>query len=501
MLPFTLIEPLFRTGFAGAALSLPSLAISAVFLYKIIKSHLNVGYVAIVGALLYATNPNIIYMGIIPMTEAPFMLFFVGSAYFFMRWMWDTSKYLSLNSSNEDKTLGLAELPAGRSSSENYGQSPYVFLDLITCSIFVSLATLCRYEGWALPVFFISFIVITAIRKKDYHHSIKYKIGIILVSTLSFSGIALWLIWNAFAYNDPLEFANAPYFSAAAQAFESPNRAFLYLQPWNVASLYGVTAFAIYGPVLLVTALLGYLFHRCLGKTDERRKRRNLYLFLAMPPMFTVISLLVGIGEMNQKQWFNSRFAVFLAPLIILLSCVFLARLPGRFKKNHVKFAAIMFIFFTYQFLTPALGVVTFLNANHQFAVNRLFQIQTAEALASSYDGNSIIVIITGSSQQNNIMQASGIPLRQFDQILESGSHKDSFKEPWLHSEYIILGKKPDASAYSVAHYWLDRQLLLEKYFNTIYEDKYYKVMALSDGSNFSTFDTVTQSVSSTDRR
>jgi hypothetical protein len=238
-----------------------------------------------------------------------------------------------------------------------------------------------------------------------------------------------------------------------------------------------------------------------LGKTDERRKRRNLYLFLAMPPMFTVISLLVGIGEMNQKQWFNSRFAVFLAPLIILLSCVFLARLPGRFKKNHVKFAAIMFIFFTYQFLTPALGVVTFLNANYQFAVNRLFQIQTAEALASSYDGNSIIVIITGSSQQNNIMQASGIPLRQFDQILESGSYKDSFKEPWLHSEYIILGKKPDASAYSVAHYWLDRQPLLEKYFNTIYEDKYYKVMVLSDGSNFSTFDTVTQSVPSTDRR
>jgi hypothetical protein len=501
LLPFTLIEPLFRTGFAGAALSLPSLAISAVFLYKTIKSHINVGYVAIVGALLYATNPNIIYMGITPMTEAPFMLFFVGSAYFFMRWMWGTSKYLSLNSSNEDKTLGLAEHPAGRSSSENYGQSPYVFLDLITCSIFVSLATLCRYEGWALPVFFISFIVITAIRKKDYHHSRKYKIRIILVSTLSFSGIALWLIWNAFAYNDPLEFANAPYFSAAAQALESPNRAFLYLQPWNVASLYGVTALAIYGPVLLVTALLGYLFHRCLGKTDERRKRRNLYLFLAMPPMFTVISLLVGIGEMNQKQWFNSRFAVFLAPLIILLSCVFLARLPGRFKKNYVKFAAIMFIFFTYQFLTPALGVVTFLNANYQFAVNRLFQIQTAEALASSYDGNSTIVIITGSSQQNNIMQASGIPLRQFDQILESGSYKDSFKEPWLHSEYIILGKKPDASAYSVAHYWLDRQPLLEKYFNTIYEDKYYKVMVLSDGSNFSTFDTVTQSVSSTDRR
>ena len=67
-------------------------------------------------------------------------------------------------------------------------------------------------------------------------------------------------------------------------------------------------------------------------------------------------------------------------------------------KKNYVKFAAIIFVFFAYQFLTPALGVVTFLNANYQFAGNRPFQIETAEALALSYDGNRPIVIITGSS-------------------------------------------------------------------------------------------------------
>jgi hypothetical protein len=40
-----------------------------------------------------------------------------------------------------------------------------------------------------------------------------------------------------------------------------------------------------------------------LGKSDERR-RKNLYLFLAM---FTVVFLLAGINEMNQRQWFNSR--------------------------------------------------------------------------------------------------------------------------------------------------------------------------------------------------
>ena len=479
LLPFTLVEPLFRTGLAGAALNVPCLAFTAVLLYKIIQNHLNVGYIAIVGALLFVTNPNILYMAVTPMTEASFMLFFVGAAYFFMRWMSGPKKYLSFNSTNEG------------------GQRSHVIFSLAMCSIFISLATLCRYEGWVLPVFFVSFIVITTVRKKRYYNSKKYKLGIILVSTLSFSGISLWLIWNAYAYNDPLEFLNAPYFSAAAQALERPNRAFLYLQPWNVVSLYGITALAIYGPVLLVAAVIGYLFHRYLGQSEERKKRRNLYLFLALPPIFTMVSLLIGIGEMNQRDWFNSRFVVLSAPLIVSLCCVFLSRLPRAFKRNRYVFARSVLIFFAYQLLTPAIGVVTFLNANYQFDGSRPFQIQTAEALASSYDGNSKIVIITGSSQHNKIMQASGIPLRQFDQILESGSYKASFQEPWLYSKYIILGKKPDPSAYNVTHYWLDRQPLLEKYFDTIYQDKYYKIMAFDDSSSSSSFGTA---VSSTDR-
>jgi hypothetical protein len=486
LLPFTLIEPLFRTGFAGAALNVPCLALTAVFLYKIIRNHLNVGFIAIVGAFLYVTNPNILYMSVTPMTEASFMLFFVGAAYFFMRWMSGPRKYLSLNATNDGNSIGGVRSLDRGVGPDKYGQSSHVILDLIMCSTFISLATLCRYEAWVLPLFFVSFVIMTTLRKQRYYRSRKYKLGIILIPFLSFSGVALWLIWNTYAYDDPLEFANAPYFSAAAQALERPNRAFLYLQPWNVVSLYGLTALAIYGPILLATAVIGYLFHRHLGKSEERRKRRNLYLFLAMPPLFTMISLLVGIGEMNQREWFNSRFVVILAPLIISLCCVFLARFPPGFKKYRYAFPLTIFILFAYQFLTPGLGVVTFLNANYQFDGSRPFQIQTAEALASTYDGHSKIVIITGSSQHNKIMQASGIPLRQFDQILESGSYKESFKEPWLHSKYIILGKKPDPSANNVANYWLGRQPLLERYYDTIYQDRYYKMMELSDGSTSS---------------
>ena len=483
LLPFTLVDLLFRTGFAGVALSLPCIAITSVFLYKIIKMYIQISYIPLVGALLYASNPNVIYMGITPMTEAPFMLFFVGAAYFFFRWLLGPKNSLELHQlPNDGKNfatrLGLKPGQNGR------------LLFLIICAIFISLATLCRYEGWILPVFLVSIVIGTTLRTR-YYHRVRYKIGVILLSTLSFSGIILWLAWNAYEYGDPLRFANAPFFSAASQAVERSNRASLYLQPWNAVSLYVITSVAVYGPVLIGAAVLGYIFHRYSGTSEERKKRRNLFLFLAMPAIFTVISMVIGIGEMNQNRWFNSRFVILISPLIISLVCILIAILDRKFKNKKRLLLCIIFFFFAYQIFSPGFGVITFISANYQFGGNRPYQIKTADALDSVYDGNSTIVIITGSSQHNKIMQASGIPLKQFDQILESNSHKDSFLKPWLHAKYFILGKKPDGSAKTVSHYWVDREPLLEKHFHTIYEDKYYRLMELTSlaDSAINTFD------------
>ena len=87
LLPFTLIDPLFNTGLAGLAVSLPCLIITSILLYRLLKIHLGVAYVAVIGALLYTLNLNILYVSLTPMTEAPFMMFFVASAYYFQKWL------------------------------------------------------------------------------------------------------------------------------------------------------------------------------------------------------------------------------------------------------------------------------------------------------------------------------------------------------------------------------------------------------------------------------
>ena len=93
-----------------------------------------------------------------------------------------------------------------------------------------------------------------------------------------------------------MEFSNAEYYSAAWQALSRDVRQTLFLQPANIMAVYGVTAFTIYGPILLSAAGA----RARPGRAPAPRSGpdiRPLLAFLAMPPLFTLASLLIGIGE------------------------------------------------------------------------------------------------------------------------------------------------------------------------------------------------------------
>jgi hypothetical protein len=442
LLPFTLIDPLFKTGFAGLAVSLPCLAITAALLYKIARAHLISGlwYVAFVAALLYATNPNILYLGLTAMTEAPFMLFFVAAAYFLQKWHKEPG---------HERSLALS-------------------------AIFIALATLCRYEGWILPLFMVPFAVIVAFRSNKIGDSQK-RIIVVLLSLVSLAGIISWMGYNQLRYGDALEFANQEYYSASSQALSRDIRQILFLQPANVMSVYGTTVFVVYGPVLLATALAGYMLHR---RKEGSKDRRVLYVFLALPPLFTIITLLVGIGEMT--FWFNSRFVILLAPLAIMLTTVFLHNLPNRIKKTRGLIAPVIGALFVFQIGTSAFGAVpTYLDAKGGFFYNTSpFGAQAGEALGSMYDDGTIM-IIAGSAQGHKVMLTSGITLRQFDEIIQITISKKSLYEPWSYDKWIVMSKDPDPDAVTAIKYWQDRRNILDQHYDRVYENQSYEILVL----------------------
>lgn len=429
LLPFTLIEPMFTTGAAGLAVSLPCLAGASALLYRMIRVQLAApAHLAAAGAALFALNPSILYLGLIAMTEAPFMLFFVGSAYFVQKW------YL-----RPDDLRALA-----------------------VASLCTAAATLCRYEGWVLPPL-LAAIVSWRLARADL--DVRKRVAGIAVALLAFVGIAVWVAYNAILYGDPLEFANVEYYSAASQARARDIRQTLFLQPANVAWVYGVTALAVYGPFLLLAAIAGYVLRW------RKHALGPLLGYLALPPLFTLILLLAGIGEMT--FWFNSRFLILLAPLVVVLAVVFVQRVRGR-----AWLPGLVAVCFTFYVAMTAVDVVpTYLDARRGFHYGTTpSAVDAAAVLRSEYDGGQIM-LLTGSPQGHRIMVAAGIPLRRYDEVLESSTWKATYRTPWSYDRWLVISKAPDADAAVPVGYWRDRRAELGAYYHTVYENEFHEIL------------------------
>lgn len=475
----TMIDPLFRSGFAGLIVSLPSHAITCLILFKLIQRHTNHPLIPLAGSSLYAFNPNILYLSITPMTEAPFMLFFVFSAYYFQKWMFDSTIFFSRK---ENDNIASAQINEVLESSSSTGTR-----NLIISGAFISLATLCRYEGWiicfVLIILVLSYSLITWKRRQG---SIKktYIFVLAVFLIVSLSGIIFWVIWNWEQYGNPLEFATSPIYSAAGQALVGGNRALLYLQPLNVFNVYGKTTLYIFGPALIGGSIVGLFSSTVLSKDKDRNKRILLYILLIAAPVFTIISMIQGVGEMNLTRWFNSRFLIIAAPLIVLLNSMFLDYILKRTKNlkkkpKNVILLAIIAILFIYPTISPLFTVVAFDDALSQYYYEpRIDQISVGKFLQSAYDGDTKIYLITTGGQESNIALESGFPLKSFNVIRDTDSNSLRFLNPWLYTNYLVLSKEPKPENNFVANYWINNQDILQKYYHKIYENGNFMIFS-----------------------
>lgn len=486
LLPFSLVDVLMRTGFAGTAVSLPSIAISAAILYKIIRAETKSSWIAYLGACLYFSNPNILYLGLTAMTEALFMLFFVISAFYFQKC---SSPY-----SPSSQNLGQVAF----SSNNQFNLTPVIkrrviiLMPLLKCSLFVVLATLCRYEAWPIPIFLILFGFTHLAKRKtrEWKETLTFPVArmqpmssIVLCTLLSLSGVILWISYNSIYFGNPLEFLVAPYYSAASQAIEGKNRESLFMQPMNVAYIYGITAMTFFGPAMTAGAILGYAVHKKSAQMEDVLRRDLLYLFLAIPFIITFSALLFGLGEMN-RWWFNSRFLILLTPLLILLLSVLVGKLVYTPRGIKTKLAyLITAIFLIYPIIiVPIYGeIVTFIDAKNSASYEtRQPAMQMAKFLEELYDGGKIL-IVAGSAQQNIIMHASGIPLANYETAIEgSNMQYDVVHRPALDIKYVVLSKNPDASSQMYAESWTKGQNDLKGLFVKIYENSHYLIFERS---------------------
>jgi hypothetical protein len=191
ILPFIVPMRLWQTGTGGSIPSMAAYILSVLGILRFVRTLLdrNAGpddatakVTAWAAAILYAANPNLIYMQATAMGEALYLALFIWALVYF------------------------AEFAASEQANGSLAKS----------GLCVAAACLTRYDGWFLAAVLtiVALAIFFARRRSCQNSSLTVKPG--RTSLIKFILIAsaaplLWLAYNAAVYRNPLEFANGPY--------------------------------------------------------------------------------------------------------------------------------------------------------------------------------------------------------------------------------------------------------------------------------------------------
>ena len=197
MLPFIVPMRLWQSGTGGSIPSMAAYIFSVLGVFCFVRTVLtrngaevdSTGKVtAWAAAILYAADPNLIYMQATAMTEPLYLAFFIWALVYFAEF-------------------------AGRIKADS---------SLSKCGLCVAAACLTRYDGWFLAAILIfAAAIIVLVRQtsgESLLHSAKpQRTELIKFILIASAAPVLWLAYNAAVYRNPLEFANGPYSAKAIE--------------------------------------------------------------------------------------------------------------------------------------------------------------------------------------------------------------------------------------------------------------------------------------------
>jgi len=224
MWPFIWSDSLWHSGLAGSFVSMPCYVITAICLFLAARRLTHSSSASFIGTLVFLFNPNVLYLQAIPLSETVCMATSALGAYFFLCWA-------------QDGTLH----------------------HLILTAVCTFLATLARYDGWALFVGVWCCIALVGWMK--HQKLLHIQANLVMFTILGGLGIALWFVWNQLIFGDPLFFQKGVYSSQAQQSLElTAGKLYTYHNLWQAIRYYTIDAGQTIGVLLLVLAVVGVIW-------------------------------------------------------------------------------------------------------------------------------------------------------------------------------------------------------------------------------------------------
>ncbi|MGA7591261.1 MAG: hypothetical protein WBW02_12170, partial [Candidatus Sulfotelmatobacter sp.] len=295
ILPFIVSKQMWQSGSGGSIPSMAAFVFGVLGIFCLVRGALGPDgegdYTARIGAwaaaILYAANPNLIYMQSTAMGESLYLAFFIWAVAYFAEFARGNAKALS------------------------------------KCGLCLAAACLTRYDGWFLAGVMIVAATAASVRsgkiQKNAVPGTARSSAILLTKfiLIAVAGPVLWLAYNAAVYHNPLEFANGPYSAKAIErktATVNPAKGNLVAAGsyfLKAAELNAVES-TWPGRLWLMLALLGSLAV-CLS----RRGRVALLLWSPLP--FYALSIAYGSVTIFVPPWwpfsqYNVRYGLQLLP-------------------------------------------------------------------------------------------------------------------------------------------------------------------------------------------
>ena len=200
MIPFLISNEMWRRGVGGSIPSMAAYVFGVIGIFRLVRGALSRGaepargaepdrtasLAAWTAAVVYAANPNLIYMQTTAMGEALYLAFFIWAVVYF------------------------AEAIRGDAGA------------LTKCGLCLAAACLTRYDGWFLAVAMAATVIVgsfltgqaTAKSPPVFRCRRAAVVKFVLIAAAAQS---LWLAYNTIVYRNPLEFANGPYSAKAIE--------------------------------------------------------------------------------------------------------------------------------------------------------------------------------------------------------------------------------------------------------------------------------------------
>ena len=359
MIPFVTRDSWWHSGVAGAIPSAASFVIAGTFLFAAARRLYLSTAAGVAAALLFALNPNMLYLQSIPMTEA---LFAASLAALLWATIWFRSS-----------------------------QSMWAVLAAAVAS---NAAALTRYEGWFLIPFVALYFLVTARRKSNA----------LLFAALAALGPLGWLAHNQYYYSNALEFYSGEGSAKAIYAGELASGGARYPgdHNWRLAIQYYFAAVTLtQGWVLVLLGALG-------AAAALAKKIWWPLVLLALPPAFYVWSMHSSgtplfVLTLWPFSWYNTRYALAALPLTAFAAAGMVALLPKHLRAAG---AAVLVV-------AGALAAtpICWKESNVNSVARRAWTERAATYLASHYQPGDGIIYSFGDL--TGVLREAGIPLRE----------------------------------------------------------------------------------------